>query len=785
MRYIHYIAILLLTVALTACDNLMQHLLSGTEYGNMLSGYLEKERPLQHMEVIDVNFTAEYDTFTVTTRMLADGPVYQLKDSTHIRTEVIESIDGIRHTRLSTPRLVGIHNREAEGVAEEDARMLVLVDRTMTQEQLNSVRDYVSEIRTIFDNENLFVAFMDSGRISKTLPISDYILQNYFRPTSNAPVYLYRAMQLKREEILAQQGYWQGARYRIMLIFSNEQAYDDETNIPIDPDHYDFEEQLVHRDRDGRDTAFIAFYVNLNALNPDAGDNDDTMHNIPQVFCSLYGGDYTNTFQLTACKRKIYDAFHFDFPDNAFVFVNPNNKVYRGDSKSLTLNFYDRKTNRLVSSCTTTVSLGNIYKPIIVHGQSIGYVLVQGTLLTLFILLLVYFILQIVVPAIRYRIFKHKYVLSYTGPNMSFGGKAVGQSCYYCKAPFETGDNIVVKCEHTMHESCWEENDYHCTEYSDHCKHGSHYFNRYNLFDPRNATFYLKWLLVAIGAAFMSWLGFTIYMHLGLHNNYAPALVQPPITQLPVVGAVVGFFLTMGLSFFTLSVHGWRMAAQLIARSLLAAVGCYFTFLLANIFIVVFGIKQGIGFINALPWIASCFLIARAVTFGTRVVYNRRVLLLTTLVGILSVVIWGLFYQRTELDFRVTLLISFYIYCIGMAASIASISPRSERYFLKVQGAVKEMDIALYKWFRNDTNRVVTIGKSVECTLQLSWEIQRTVAPVQAEICKLRNALYLIVLEPGVYYKNRPVKVDSRILLYHGQTFSIGQTQFTYVEKDR
>lgn len=785
MKYIRILTIVLLAASLTACDQLVQQVISRTDYGNVLSEYLTKDRPqMQQMEVVDVSFTADYDTLTVTTRMLSDASVYQLKDSAHIRTEVIETIDGIRHTYLSTPRLVEIHNREAEGVAENDVRMLVLVDRTMPQAQLTKVRDYVSEIRTIFDHDNLFIAFMDSGRLSKTLPVSDYILHSYFQPTSSSPVYLYRAMQLKREEILSQQGPWKGARHRVMIIFSDDQAYNDDTDTPIDPDHYSYEEQLVHRDRAGRDTAFIAFYVNMNAVNPEE-EEEESNENIPHIFCSNYGGDYSSTFQLTACKRKVYEKFHFDFPDNAFVFVNPENKVYRGDHKQLTLNFYERKTNRLVTSFTTSVELGTIYKPIIVHGRGISLVLIQGTLLTLFILLLVYFIMQIIVPFIRYRIFKHKYVLSYTGPNMSCEGKAVGQTCYYCKAPFEVGDSIVVKCEHTMHESCWEENDYHCTEYSDRCKHGSHYYNYYNLFDSRNASFYLRWVLAAIAAAFMAWFGFTLHIHLDFHDDFMPALVQPPVTQLPILGAVVGFYLTFALSCFTLSVYGLRMFIHLIVRSALAALCCYLSFLLINIIIISFGIQHGLALLNTLPWIASCFLIAFAVTVRTRVVYSKRLVLLTTIVGILSVVIWVLFYQRAELDYRVFLLLSFIIYCVGMAVSIATVAPRSERYFLKVHGAVKEMDVALYKWFRNNPDRVVTIGKSVDCTLQLSWDIQRAVAPVQAEIRMLHKSPYLIALEPGVYIKNRPVQVDSRIRLYHGKTFAIGQTLFTYIEKDR
>ena len=95
------------------------------------------------------------------------------------------------------------------------------------------------------------------------------------------------------------------------------------------------------------------------------------------------------------------------------------------------------------------------------------------------------------------------------------------------------------------------------------------------------------------------------------------------------------------------------------------------------------------------------------------------------------------------------------------------------------------MDVALYKWFRNQPDRVVTIGKSVDCSLQLSWDIQSNVAPVQAEIRFKKQKPYLIALEPGVFLNGKAARVNKKYRLYHGRSFTIGQTTFTYIEKDR
>ena len=138
-----------------------------------------------------------------------------------------------------------------------------------------------------------------------------------------------------------------------------------------------------------------------------------------------------------------------------------------------------------------------------------------------------------------------------------------------------------------------------------------------------------------------------------------------------------------------------------------------------------------------------------------------------------------------ELDFRLFTLLSFVIYSIGLALAIAVAAPRSERYFLKVQGAVKDMDVALYKWMRNNPDRIVTIGKSVDCSLQLSWDIMSDVAPVQAEIRMKKRIPYLVALEKGVFSHGRAIRPNKKIRLYHGKSFTIGQTTFTYIEKDR
>lgn len=763
------------TLSLTACDEVTLALGLNND-SEFLAEILGQQQ--QQMKAIDVEFAPDYKTFTMTTDILQDIGAYKLEDSTKVRTEVLEIIDGIRSARLSIPSLTEIENIEATNISKQKISLLVLVNRTLPQTSLDRIRTYVDEMTTVFNHDNLFVAFMDSGSVSNTMPVTDYVLTNNFNRSSRSAAYLYRSILEKRTEMIKGDGIWQDSRSRFLLIFSDEKVYDDASDEPIDPNHYQYEEQMVARNTAMSDTIFKAFYSSI-ASRRDINNGHEA--NVLRLFCNNSGGDFIEDFHWVTCKEAMLHTLHLSFPDYKFHFENPDYKVYRGDDRKLTLNFYDQKKDSLIASVSTTITKGNLFDPIIVHAHSIGYVAIQGLLIGLLILLLVYLILQFVVPYIRYRYFLHKYVIHYTGQHMSFANKTVEESCYLCKSPFEVDDDIVVKCEHTMHKECWDENNYHCPEYSDRCHHGSHYYNAGNLSDPCNASFYLKWMVMAIIASTLSWLTFILYAHYTQLSELHSA-----VTQVPTFGLAIGFFLTFGISILTLRpANDYKMLRHILLRACLAAVGCYLTYMLVNLIIYLFDINSFTFMLNWIPWTVSGFIIAYCSTFATRIVHNRLLLFVCVLLGFLSMYVWTILFSHMELDFRVLLLFSFIIYGVGLAACIATVAPKSERYFLKVHGATKGLDIALYKWFRNNPGRIVTIGKSVDCSLQLVWDIQSDIAPVQAEIRLIKNAPYLNALEPGVFIKGESLPIDKKKRLYHGDSFDIGQTTFTYIEKDR
>jgi hypothetical protein len=387
---------------------------------------------------------------------------------------------------------------------------------------------------------------------------------------------------------------------------------------------------------------------------------------------------------------------------------------------------------------------------------------------------------------------------------MSVGNLAVGESCYFCKAPFQEGEEVVVKCEHTIHKSCWDEIGYHCPEFGKHCQHGAHYYNYKNLFDLKNASFYMKWILVAIVAAISSWFFYMLYVmdFQSTPESLIAQMMEPHVAeignsavfnndvsgvdQIPELGLFIGFFLTLGLAMN--AVRRQQVKRRLLAlfiRSAVAAIGSYFLFTLFRYIVLAFNMGTYSAFVDWIPWSLTALLIAFCATIGTRVRLKKYVLLITLVLGVLSMYMWSFMFNGTIMvDIRVLLLISCVFFAVGLAVSVAEMAPKSERYFLNVKGAMKEMDIAIFKWFLNEPEQVVTIGKSIDCSLQMSWDIKGQVAPVQCEIRMVGDALRLTALEDGVVVGEKALSVGKGIWLYHNTAFQIGDTTFTYIERD-
>ena len=251
-------------------------------------------------------------------------------------------------------------------------------------------------------------------------------------------------------------------------------------------------------------------------------------------------------------------------------------------------------------------------------------------------------------------------------------------------------------------------------------------------------------------------------------------------------GTCLSACLTFALTLLTIRRHfHLKRVLSICLRVIIVSVFSYLIFLLIESVSIALNMNPWVAVLDWIPWAAMALMIAFVSTADTRIHLRKYILLLAILLGVISVYLWTILFRGVmQLDIRVLLLFSCIFYSVGVGLAVAQMAPVSERYFLNVKGAVKEMDIAIYKWFLNNPEEVVTIGKSIDCSLQMTWDIKGQVAPVHANLRQSGLGIRLTALEEGVMVGTNPLKPGNSCTLYHNSKFTIGDTTFTYLERD-
>lgn len=800
IRMFRFIWIALMAVCLQGCDNNISE--EDVDLDDIFSteSMEDEQQEKDAMKVIGVNFTTGYKQFTLQTGILRDLGPYALTDTSQVTIKATESVGGRLNETMSKPVLVEVRNSEADEVAKKKIKVLVLVDLAQPQHIVDEERNAVAEIRAVFARDNLFVSFMYGMNVTETMEATDYVLNTYFKTQPDQYKYLYRSLLLKKREMADRTGVWSDAKKLELIVFSDEKVYG-ENDRPIDPQHFELQGTLV-RDTLTNDSLSISSVC----FKPKGGIlDDDEAKSVLKVVCKNSDGIYMDQFNWTKLKENVLHMDGQMILANEFVFENPDGKVYRGDPHTMRIEIYAKDTEKMIGSATSSIYLGTAYNPVIVNGGNNIWMFIQGIVTGLLMMLFVYLVFQFLIPFIQYKLFERKYVLKYVPGNMSIGNVLITESCYFCKARFMEGDTIVAKCEHVMHKSCWDENDHHCPEFGRRCKDGSHYYNDKNLFDPKNASFYMKWILVAMVASICTWFIYMVYVtdYDAQTQQFVAKMMEPKIGMtgemamfngtsdyldfIPAFGLLTGFFFTLALS--SLAVRRMQLRRRLldvVLRALIVGVVAFLIFRLFRSISLAFSFVGVLSSVmDCVPWILTALLIVFVSTVGTRIKLKKYVLAIAIGLAVLSMYMWSiLFRDITQMDIRVLLLFSIMFLSVGLAVSVAELAPKSEHYFLNIKGAVKEMDVALFKWFMNNLDDVVTIGKSIDCSLQMSWDIKGLVAPINAELRMVGDGVRLTAVEDGVRVGDDPLPAGRSVWLYHNTQFSIGDTTFTYVERD-
>ena len=779
MKFLRHVLLLLATMSLAlACTDEVDYLEDLLKKDNADKGDV--------LQVTGVTFSDDYKHFSVDTRLKGSIGHHSLSDSAEVKITAME-YDHLGNPlfAVSQPHLDRVVSEGAAQIVSANLKMLVLVDLTLSQSMVDKEREAVKEMATLFTNDNLYVSFITRKHEDNSVMIpSEYVLDNYFKSVHTDEKALYYTISKGMNILSDENGIFSDVTERVLMVLSDGKLFSD-NYFNAESNYFAIKQDILTKSC-RTENSQLMYYVDIKDQDDE---NPDDAESFLTTVCRNTGGRTFDNFNWIAIENDIFSRLNINYTDYRFEFTNPDKKVYSGFTKVLKIKCCHGED--VIASCSTNIMEGTYFSPIVVNPDSNKYMILRGLVFSLSIIFIVLLILQFLVPYLHYLLFRRKYVIAYTDENTVVEGNLVGDSCYYCKAPFKEGEMIVAKCKHAMHESCWKENGYHCPEYGRNCKHGSHYYNESDLLDFRNSPFYTKWIFVAVASALLTWI---IYMlsydslDYGILADYAykdANRLQNNSFLTPLFGYLVAAFACMGFSLITIKRRsiGKRLLEAFI-RSQIAALFSYFVFAVAAFAIISVVSENNFIVLDSIPWIFSGLGIAICSTYHTSYYVRIKSFLIIMTVCFVAEIFWSFLSIRTSMVYSPYILVLFLLFCVGLAIGLARKEPFSERYFLRTSGAVKEMDIALYKWFSNSPDAVVSIGRSVDCDIEMAWDSSPEVGPKSVEIRQESDSLYLYVLDGSVRCGRRSVGEGERARLYHGRKFQIGNTEFTYLERD-
>lgn len=818
---------LLAALLLTACD-----LIPGNDESQDIA--LDE----YGMEIKNIDFSDDYNTITLTTEIYSDPGFSDATDTSEVKVKV-QDLNRlmIPATWNKQPKIKSIRYINDIEFDRNGVMVSMLVDLTQPAAVINKQRDMVKRIAHDILQKDLFITFMlPDGKMSPCVQATPYIINNYITPQSRLltgygkdeaetsdslnHAYLYRSVATSLEHMQSRTGTaLDSARYKTLVVFSDGVVYNNDNNTPLDPEHFQMQEKLIDQCRTLPEN-LVVYYVELGntieaeeAADPaDAAEPDATaatvqaeQNDIMSLLCQKSRGKVMHTGDCDRLLHNVQSRFGLEINDLQIVLQNADKRIYIGRKNNFKLDFYSLDDSLLIS-CTKDYRLGSIYNPIIIGDYPSEYfIYIRGIFFLVLLSIVAYLLLQIVYPYANNIMFRRKFVVKYSGANMSINGHVVPDTCYYCKAPFKVGEMIVGKCEHIMHESCWDENGGHCPEFGSHCNDGSHMYDKHNILNKANAPFILRWVMLALMAAAAAWTmigifeGHFVYNIIDdiaeyflsldgnntvLRNNICGEILSPRLYDLAVFLCACSMTLTFAMAYIT-RVPGhqstYSVLSELVMRATTAYIITLALFILEIAIVVFSGIYDGLLFLDIFPLTGMTVAICYCSTYHTRVRPDKkRIMIGSGIIGLLTAILWTVFGESDSDNFVTTIWIL--MTNLAVVATIAKPMPKSKHVMLYVYGASKDMQIALYKWLNQSPNAIVTIGRSVDASIQISWDKDSRISPVHASIRMYHGRPQLTTVDGDVVVNEKNLPQGKSFVMYHGDEFIIGTTRFRLVE---
>lgn len=685
--------------------------------------------------------------------------------------------------------------------------VIVLADRSASEGQMQAQRQAITELFQGFPKALFYLTAMDAGRTPTTLIQDMYQLNRWldscFAVPSVQEKFIYKAVASVMEEVTdteARDFYPEteyntnlrndGTKKELFVMTNGAYTKPDGSYIGGE-DFFRIKMALISELNQRKEVQMnVVYFGDGNIL-------DDFKKEIQYVFKE--GDNFFPVFNMQSIKEQLIMHPDPDAMDYRMVVANESRKLY--DGQKVTLHAY-LDQDGMDASGTRSFTMGTLLDPIPVQAtpQKLYRLLAMCLVIGLVLVGLAFLFFRYLFPRWRYGIFKKRYVKTFEKANLlPLNAKDfIGQKCYYCKDTFQPGEEIMTRCEHTMHYDCWKENGCQCPEYGVECDNGPFFFDEDHPRDKRNTPYFLKWLVTGCLFGLVGWIVYRLctnnhwfYPFISdlmtisekVHLDVTGNTLSDKIHDWLIFGTIIGFFVTLGASWMlerrkkTLS-----RVLVIIGRAIGGAIGGFLAFLLGAIVAIVTGKDYNCFIVDIIPWLLMGALVGFVIAYRTSVSV-KRAMLCGFLFAMLGFCILYLFsFDDSDFEFHnIGLLASalcmtgVMVFAGGMYACIAVREHHSEHYFLHVEGNLKGRDIAVYKWMnRIGGHRMVTIGRSEQCYIDMDWDKSEGIDGVQAEV----------YIENDVPYY-RIVKTNEVNKLSHGTSFRIGSSTFTYLEKDR
>ena len=684
--------------------------------------------------------------------------------------------------------------------------LIVLADRSATVEQMEAQRKAITEIYQGFPKAHFYLTAMDDSR-TPTAEIKDFYqltqwLDSYFNTPSNQEKFIYKALASVMEETSKNDthDFYPEVEYnaslkndtkKVILVMTNGVYKNADGTYIGGEDFFRIKMTLISEQELRGNTQVDYLYFG------DGFVKDDFKSEIQYVFKN--GDTFYPEYHFDALKEDLVMHPDPNAMDYRMVITNLSQKLY--DGQKLTLFAYLQQDD-VDAFGSRSFTKGSLLDPVHVHDSFQRQLTIIGQCLVIALILigLLFIFFRVTYPRCRFKIFKKKYVKLFDRANLlpTKASDYVGQKCYYCKDAFQPGEEIVTRCEHTMHYECWKENGHQCPEFGKECDNGNYFYNEDRRWDPRNAPHLLKWLIAGCFAGLVSWIIFRLTTHNNLFNDFISDMVMlfkkvgldasgnafvEKIHDMLFFGTFIGFIVTLVASWLVeRRKKTSKRVAIIVVRALCGMLVGFAAFLIGGLIALTTGKDYNNFLVDIIPWLLTGVGVGFVVSYRTEVSMKRAVLcsFLFAMLGFMILYMFSFDGSNFEFHYlgllaNLLCLIAVMVFAGGFYACIAIHEHVSKHYFLHIDGNLKSRDVAIYKWMnRTGGYRVVTIGRSDRCYIDMNWDDTEGLEGVIAEV----------YLENDVpYFKN--MRTNQVNKLSHGTTFRIGKTVFTYIEKDR